>query len=112
MLRFQNGVESAGPISASNCARPGRPRRVAILSIGAAMTANRRLLVFSFLIFALFPVLASAATIEFRTLIDVDNNAATGCSVAGMTGVEHVVVTVVKTDATSGAVEQSYRQAC
>ncbi len=76
------------------------------------MTANRRLLVSSFLFFALFPVLAGAATIEFRTLIDVDNNGATGCATGGLTGVEHVVVTVVKTDATSGAVEQSYRLAC
>src|SRR5687768_15774984 len=109
MCRFQNGVKFTGPISASNCERPGKTPGVAILSIGVAMTANRRLLVSSFLFLALFPVLASAATIEFRTLIDVDNNGATGCSTAGMTGVEHVVVTVVKTDATSGAVDQSYR---
>src|SRR5687768_15811579 len=75
------------------------------------MTAKLRLYV-SFCLLALFPVLAGAATIEFRTLIDADNNAATGCATGGMTGVDHVVVTQVKTDATSGAVEKAYRQVC
>src|SRR5688500_3677072 len=76
------------------------------------MTAKHRLQLFLVCIFALFPVLAGAATIEFRTLIDVDNNASTGCAVGGMTGVEHVVVTVVETDATTGKVDRSYRLVC
>ncbi|HYR29787.1 MAG TPA: Ig-like domain-containing protein, partial [Thermoanaerobaculia bacterium] len=75
------------------------------------MTSNRR---FAVVLAALFllPIVASAATIEFRVLIDSDNNASTGCAVGGMSGVEHVLVTLVKTDATSGAVDRTYRLAC
>src|SRR5205085_7846808 len=53
--------------------------------------------------FVLFTsVIASAATTEFRVLIDADNSSATGCPVAATAsviepGIEHVLITTVDT---------------
>src|SRR5687767_8706917 len=60
----------------------------------------------------LFPVLASAATADFRILIDVDNNAATGCAQSGMQGIEQTLVLRVVTTETEAQVTRSYRQIC
>jgi VCBS repeat-containing protein len=76
------------------------------------MTATRRVHIFAVLLLAFVPVLASAATHEFRVLIDADNNSATGCALSGMNGVDHVVVTLVRTEGATGAVERSYRLTC
>src|SRR5687768_15054549 len=96
------GVEFARPIPRPT-APPGKTPGVAILSIGAAMTAKLRLSVFAFVVLALFPVLAGAATSEFRVLLDVDNNTATGCVVGGMSGVDQILVTHLET--TEGTAE-------
>ena len=76
------------------------------------MTATRPLRFFAALILSFLPVIATAATHEFRVLMDVDNNASTGCALGGLTGVDQVLITLVRTDATSGAVERSYRLVC
>ena len=75
------------------------------------MTSTRRFFIV-LIALVLLPVTAIAATTEFRVLIDSDNNTATGCTLGGMSGVEHVLVTLVRTDATSGEVVRSYRLTC
>ncbi|MDQ3282910.1 MAG: Ig-like domain-containing protein, partial [Acidobacteriota bacterium] len=45
-------------------------------------------------------------------LLDVDNDAASGCTVSGMPGVDQVFVTRVATDDTSGTVSRTFRQVC
>ncbi|HUP63462.1 MAG TPA: putative Ig domain-containing protein [Thermoanaerobaculia bacterium] len=59
-----------------------------------------------------FPSQASAVTIDFRVLIDSDNDATTGCNVSGMSGVEHILVTRVETTDTSASVTSSHRFEC
>src|SRR2546430_3806312 len=60
-------------------------------------------------------VIASAATTEFRVLIDADNSSATGCPVAATAsviepGIEHVLITTV--DTTTNTVTKVERQEC
>ena len=76
------------------------------------MIATRRFSILAVLFLVLVPTVAHAATHEFQVLIDSDNNAATGCATGGMSGVDQILVTIVRTDATSGAVERSYRVEC
>jgi hypothetical protein len=65
-----------------------------------------------FLSLAAFPTITSAATTEFRVLFDTDSNAATGCTIAGMAGVEQVLVTEVVSDDSTPRVNRTYRQLC
>jgi len=66
----------------------------------------------------LFPLSAAAATqnFDFRVLIDTDNDATTGCTVATATGlfkgVEQVLITRVSANATTGTVTGVTRQIC
>jgi VCBS repeat-containing protein len=55
---------------------------------------------------------ALGATTDFRVLLDVDDNAATGCSVAGMSGVDQILLTRVETTATTASVTRTSRQVC
>jgi VCBS repeat-containing protein len=75
------------------------------------MTRTRGILTALFFVF-LFVVPAQAATTDFRVLFDSDNNAATGCIVAGMPGVDLVFRTQVTTNETSGSVTRTSRQVC
>src|ERR1051326_1441032 len=66
--------------------------------------------------FVLFTcVIASAATTEYRVLIDSDNSTATGCPVTPMTGliepgIDHVLITTV--DSATNTVTKVERQQC
>jgi len=74
---------------------------------------RRQSAVFAFVFAAVFfPTLASAATADFRALIDIDNNASTGCTEGGMHGVEQIFVTRVTTSGTTAQVTRTYRQVC
>jgi hypothetical protein len=53
-----------------------------------------------------------AANIDVAFLLDADNDASTGCTVHGMTGVEHVLVTTVATTDASANVTAVRRQVC
>ena len=72
-----------------------------------ASTFRRRFLL-AFAALMLTPLLASGAPVsmDFKVLIDADNNEATGCTVvttAGlMKGVDHVLTTSVSFDSTAG----------
>ncbi|HYO74936.1 MAG TPA: Ig-like domain-containing protein, partial [Thermoanaerobaculia bacterium] len=57
-------------------------------------------------------VAANAAPAEFRVLLDVDNDATTGCTVAGMQGVEQVFTTRIETTASAASVTRTVRQVC
>jgi VCBS repeat-containing protein len=61
-------------------------------------------------LFAAVPVFA--ATTDLTVLMDTDRDATTGCTVAGMTGIEQVLVTRVVSDATTAAVTRTFRQIC
>ena len=65
-----------------------------------------------FLSLAAFPTITSGATTEFRVLLDTDSNAATGCTIAGMAGVDQVLVTDVVNDDSTPRVNRTYRQLC
>lgn len=60
----------------------------------------------------LFPLALQAATTELRVLFDVDHNAATGCAVSGLAGVDQVLVTQVTDDGTTARVTQTHRRLC
>jgi len=66
----------------------------------------------------LFPLSAAAATqnFDFRVLIDTDNDATTGCTVATATGlfkgVEQILITRVSANGTTGTVTGVTRQIC
>ncbi|HYI09018.1 MAG TPA: Ig-like domain-containing protein, partial [Thermoanaerobaculia bacterium] len=45
-------------------------------------------------------------------MFDWDNDATTGCSVAGMAGVDQVLTTRLVTDATTGNITRTFRQVC
>jgi trimeric autotransporter adhesin len=70
-----------------------------------------RFALFLCLFFAL-PAVLSAAAIDFQVLLDVDNNAATGCSVSGMSGVDQVITTAVTTTESTGSVTSMSRRVC
>src|SRR5436190_3584953 len=77
------------------------------------MVASRRRLTAVFaLLFAVaaFPILASAATADFRVLID--NLPDVGCNEGGMTGVDTILVTRAVTTDTSAQETRIYRQVC
>jgi hypothetical protein len=59
-----------------------------------------------------FPLIASAATTDFRILFDVDHDIATGCTVSTMPGVDQVFTTRVDTTASTAGVTQTFRQVC
>ncbi|HEU4889478.1 MAG TPA: Ig-like domain-containing protein, partial [Thermoanaerobaculia bacterium] len=59
-----------------------------------------------------FPLIASAATTDFRVLFDVDHDVATGCTVSTMPGVDQVFTTRVETTASTATVTQTFRQVC
>src|SRR5687767_9332680 len=59
-----------------------------------------------------FPLLAVAGTSEVRVHFDVDNNAATGCVVGDMSGVDQVLVTQITDSETSAGVTQTHRLVC
>jgi hypothetical protein len=61
-------------------------------------------------LFAALPVFA--ATTDVTVLMDTDRDATTGCTVAGMQGVEQVLVTRIVSDATTAAVTRTFRQLC
>jgi hypothetical protein len=61
--------------------------------------------------FTLVP-LAQAATSDYRVLIDADNNAATGCFVGAIPGIDQVLTTRVTTNETDGSVTLTERQVC
>jgi VCBS repeat-containing protein len=73
------------------------------------MKRFRALFVF---LFSLVPVVAGAATTDFRVLFDVDNDVATGCTVAGMAGVDQVLTTRLNTTETAASVTRTMRQVC
>jgi hypothetical protein len=77
------------------------------------MTSSRliRAVVAVLLLLAL-PSFAAAATTEFRVLFDADNDPATGCTVNGMDGVDHVLVTRVTDDAGAARVTRTHREIC
>ncbi|MBV8516272.1 MAG: tandem-95 repeat protein [Acidobacteria bacterium] len=56
--------------------------------------------------------LAHAATSDYRVLIDADNNAATGCFVGAIPGIDQVLTTRVTTTDTDGSVTLTQRQVC
>src|SRR5256885_16434533 len=84
-----------------------------------ASTFRRRFLL-AFAALMLTPLLASGAPVsmDFKVLIDADNNEATGCTVvttAGlMKGVDHVLTTSVSFDSTAGTAAATgvTRQGC
>jgi VCBS repeat-containing protein len=77
------------------------------------MTRSRHLLqslVFACL--AAFPLAAHGATTDFRVLFNDDNSAATGCLVAGMEGVDQILITRVETGESTAKVTSTFRQVC
>ena len=77
------------------------------------MSARRHLL--NFFICTLFfavSTTAGAAVTDFRVLIDSDHSDATGCTVNGMAGVDHVFTTEVDVTETTANVLRTYRQIC
>jgi VCBS repeat-containing protein len=60
---------------------------------------------------AVIPQLHAAIT-DYRILIDADHDAATGCTVSSMTGVDHVLVTRVETTSTAGTITRTFRRVC
>jgi VCBS repeat-containing protein len=58
------------------------------------------------------PTVARAANSEFRVFFDVDNDAASGCTISGMAGVDQVFTTRVTTTDTTAAVTRTVRQVC
>ena len=79
------------------------------------MKRSSNLLLFVFLC-AFLPLSSFAATTEFRVLLDTDNNASTGCSVAvsggSFAGVEQVLITTVDSTSTGSTVTSVSRQVC
>src|SRR3954454_2935191 len=79
------------------------------------MKRSSNLLLFVFLC-AFVPLSSFAATTEFRVLLDTDNNASTGCSVAvpggSFAGVDQVLITTVDSTATGATVTSVSRQVC
>lgn len=55
---------------------------------------------------------ASAATITVSVLLDSDNSATTGCSVAGVSGIDQVLITTVNVTGTAGTVSKVEQQQC
>jgi hypothetical protein len=76
------------------------------------MIALRRFLLLLVAAAVFSPLFASAATSEVRVLFDVDNNAATGCTVGGMTGVDQVLVTRVVDGEATANVTETHRLVC
>jgi VCBS repeat-containing protein len=76
------------------------------------MTRRRVLSVFVFVLASALAADLPAATTEFRVLMDVDNDAATGCTVAGMAGVDQTLTTSVESDAVAASVSRTYREVC
>jgi Putative Ig domain/Bacterial Ig domain len=58
------------------------------------------------------PITARAATTDFRVLFDRDNDAATGCTVAGMTGVDQIFLTRVEVGESAANVTGTFHQLC
>ena len=76
---------------------------------------TRYLRAFALLCAISISVIASAATTEFRVLIDSDNSTATGCPVAASTsivvpGIDHVLIVTV--DTAANTVTKVERQQC
>src|SRR6478672_6485187 len=73
------------------------------------MKRSSNILLFVFLC-AFFPLSSFAATTEFRVLLDTDNNASTGCSVAvsggSFAGVEQVLITTVDASTVTSVARQ------
>jgi VCBS repeat-containing protein len=70
---------------------------------------------FAALIFGLLfvlPGVAQAANSEFRVLLDVDHDAASGCTISGMAGVDQIFTTRVTTTDTAASVTRTVRQVC
>ncbi|HYK00720.1 MAG TPA: Ig-like domain-containing protein, partial [Thermoanaerobaculia bacterium] len=70
---------------------------------------------FAALIFGLLfvlPGVAQAANSEFRVLLDVDHDAASGCTISGMPGVDQVFTTRVTATDTDASVTRTVRQVC
>src|SRR5688572_27773751 len=67
-------------------------------------------LIFSSLL--VIPSVAHAANSEFRVLLDVDHDAASGCTISGMPGVDQVFTTRVTTTETAASVTRTVRQVC
>jgi len=67
-------------------------------------------------VFAIFPLIAQAATTEFRVLLDTDMNASTGCSVATpagpFVGADQILITTVDATSTGATVTSVARQVC
>src|SRR4051812_18070607 len=78
-----------------------------------SMIASRRYSLLALAaVVAVCPIFASAANTEVRVLFDVDNNVATGCTVAGMSGVDQVLVTQVVDTDVAASVTQTHRLVC
>jgi len=58
------------------------------------------------------PVVSHAAPAEFRVFFDDDNSIATGCTVAGMPGVDQILITRIDLGATTATVTGTSRQVC
>lgn len=58
------------------------------------------------------PLLASAAPTEYRVLFDVDADAATGCLVDGVAGIDQLLATEVSSDDSTAAVVRTFRRVC
>jgi VCBS repeat-containing protein len=67
-------------------------------------------LIFSSLL--VIPSVAHAANSEFRVLLDVDHDVASGCTISGMPGVDQVFTTRVTTTETAASVTRTVRQVC
>jgi hypothetical protein len=77
------------------------------------MTPNRAFRVLSLALLIAFASIASAATIEFRVLFDVDHDETTGCTVSGMAGIEQVLTTeLIETAGPDVQVARTFRQVC
>ncbi|HEX8616213.1 MAG TPA: Ig-like domain-containing protein, partial [Thermoanaerobaculia bacterium] len=77
------------------------------------MTRARALLVALFVCCISFvSVVAQAATPEFRVLLDVDNDTASGCTISGMAGVDQIFTTYVLTTDSTATVTRTTRQLC
>ncbi|HEX8169718.1 MAG TPA: Ig-like domain-containing protein [Thermoanaerobaculia bacterium] len=66
----------------------------------------------TYIILAFITASAQAATLDYRVLIDSDNDVASGCVVNGMAGVDQIFVTRVSTTDTTAAVTGTFRQVC
>ncbi|HEX6640208.1 MAG TPA: Ig-like domain-containing protein, partial [Thermoanaerobaculia bacterium] len=77
------------------------------------MTRSRHLLKsLVFVCLAAFSLAAHGATTDFRVLFNDDNSTATGCLVAGMEGVDQILITRVETLESTAKVTSTFRQVC